>query len=601
MSKIKFLIAILILTFTISCGQQKRYVSYKVKKGETMRDIAKRLNMKTRDLLRINPNVKRRPSENTVIFIPNNKNFKTENSYKKEIEENTKNSSLNTTEVTKKLYEYKTHIVQPKETVYGLTRRYNITKKELIELNPEYPELKNNKLSIGNILKVGKIKREIPISLKDDLDNYITHKVNPKETVFSLTRFYNISKDDLVSLNPHLPELIYNKLNIGDILKIRLKDEKIDLNSNNNTIYEDNIDINKTIELAIMLPFKANEYNSVNSYKIFKGKNGILPNMVTDFYMGAEIAIDSLIKQGINVKTDVFDTGNRDKNISKILSNNNLNTKDVIIGPFYSKQVEMLANNVKTPVIFPHFSNHQDKFSSSKLIKTVPDIKTKINKLIEFLKSNYERETIFIVGDGKSASNLQINKIVKELKTHDPLSNINVLKSENGYIKRENFTDRMKPESNCWIIITSDDAITVSDVLNSMIALPKGINIRVFTADKNKAYDKIDNNKLGQIQFTYVTNTFVDNSDELTKIFNKKYKKKNNSLPSEYAIKGFDITYDILMRLASGNSLYKTFKQGASLRTANKFNYEKKTFGSTNNKGVFIVKYNKDLSLTRLE
>ena len=54
-----------------SCGQQKKYISYSVKKGETMKVIAKRLDMKTRDLLRLNPDVGRRPKPNTVIIIPN--------------------------------------------------------------------------------------------------------------------------------------------------------------------------------------------------------------------------------------------------------------------------------------------------------------------------------------------------------------------------------------------------------------------------------------------------------------------------------------------------------------------------------------------------
>ena len=71
MKKLQFLLLICILTFTVSCGQQKRYVSYKIQKGETMRDIANRLDMKTKDLLRLNPDVGRRPDANTVIVIPN--------------------------------------------------------------------------------------------------------------------------------------------------------------------------------------------------------------------------------------------------------------------------------------------------------------------------------------------------------------------------------------------------------------------------------------------------------------------------------------------------------------------------------------------------
>lgn len=605
MNRVKFLVVIFILTFSVSCGQQKRYISYKVKQGESMRDIAKRLDMKTRDLLRLNPDVGRRPSANTVIIIPNGKMTtktvtqpsepKVKDVTTEKIEQKT-----DTVKVEKIITTYKTHIAQPKETVYSLTKKYGISKAELIKLNPEYPNLKNNKLSIGDTLKVKAIETKTLVPLEEDLKGYLTHKVKPKETIYSLTRFYNVSKDELVALNTHLPNLKNDMLGINDILKIRPIKEK-ESGSKSNLIYQDLMEIGRTVKLALLLPFKSKEYNSVNAVDIFRGKKGRVANMVTDFYMGAEIAVDSLTKQGIDVQVKVFDTGNRGKNVPTILANNNLNENDVIIGPFYSNQANVVANRVSIPVVFPHFSNKQNTFSSSKLIKTSPNIKAHTNELIAYLKGKYNGETIFVVGDGKSKSNAQINSIVSGLRSHNQITNINILKPLNGYIKKERFTDKMKPKTHCWVILTSDDKVAVADALNSMITLPKDVTAQVFAINKNSAYDNIDNNKLANIGFTYVTNTFTNDSDKLTAIFDRKYKRKNNSLPSEYATKGFDITYDILTRLASGNKLNKTFKEGTSIRVSNKFNYNKKTFGSTDNNGLFIVQYNKDLSLKRLQ
>ena len=49
-----------------------------------------------------------------------------------------------------------------------------------------------------------------------------------------------------------------------------------------------------------------------------------------------------------------------------------------------------------------------------------------------------------------------------------------------------------------------------------------------------------------------MSDEFVDEASPSTQLFNTQYLKKNNALPSFYATKAFDITYDILMRLASG-------------------------------------------------
>jgi len=189
MNKIKFLVFIFFLTFAISCSQQKRYVTYKVKEGETMRDIAKRLDMRTKDLLKLNPDVGRKPNVNTTITIPNPEAKKAtkvvEVVKEKEDEivtpiEDTVTDALpiatdsiavvDTLKVARVRYEYRTHTVAPKETVYALTKKYNISKDELLKLNPEFPTLRNNELSIGQVLKVEAKEIKTFISLEESIE-----------------------------------------------------------------------------------------------------------------------------------------------------------------------------------------------------------------------------------------------------------------------------------------------------------------------------------------------------------------------------------------------------------------------------------------------
>ena len=131
-----------------------------------MRVIAKRHNLKTKDLLRLNPDIGRKPKANTVIIIPNTENLK--------ITEST-NISTNTekTEIT----------TAPVETT--------VEKIETIVIDNELEELKKS---------------------------FVVHKVKPKETIYGLTRFYNISKEELFILNPSVEE---EGLKIDQIIKIR--------------------------------------------------------------------------------------------------------------------------------------------------------------------------------------------------------------------------------------------------------------------------------------------------------------------------------------------------------------------------------------------
>ncbi len=612
MKKLQFLILTGILTISISCGQQKRYVSYKVKDGETMSDIAERLDMDSQDLLRLNPDVGKNPSPNTVIVIPNPKikngnssATSNDNGYavieeKEEIttdpqtekEEKEEETVFQTTVISG----YETHTVEAGETVYRITKQYGISKDDLIELNPDHPELKDNKLSIGQVLNVKAIEKTVAIDKKDVEDQYLTHTVQSKETVYGITRFYNISKEDLVRLNPEFPEIKDNQLSIGQLLKIKLKEdvEKGETLS----FYRDSIQDNASINLALLLPFRTEKYDTLSAKKIFKNR---LANLVTDFYMGAEMAIDSLRNQGVNINTLVFDTGTKGKNVSSIIENDELENQDVIIGPFYSEKATKVAKATNGIVIFPHFSTKQNSLTASKIVKSSPDKELYTKFLTSYLKNVYKGENIFIVSDDSKDSKSIANSISSSLKKHDSISKVHILKPEKGYIKRERFTGKMNENQDNWVIIATEDNVVIKDALNSMIGLPDNMKVQVFTANKNKVYDNIDNNKLANINFTYVSDSYADESSDEVQAFYKKFKNINNTLPSSYAVKGFDVTYDVLMRLASGNKLSETFKEGVSLRVENKFDYHKKTFGSPENRGLFIVKYNPDLSLKRLK
>ncbi|CAM1373835.1 amino acid ABC transporter substrate-binding protein [Tenacibaculum xiamenense] len=612
MKKLQFLILTGILTISISCGQQKRYVSYKVKDGETMNDIAERLDMDSKDLLRLNPDVGKNPSPNTIIVIPNPK-IKDRNSSNTSgndsyaiIEEKNNSTNDTVTETSEEKQEtefkttiisgYETHTVEAGETVYRITKQYGISKDELIKLNPNHSELKNNTLSIGQVLNVKAIEETVTLDEEEIKNRYLTHTVQSKETVYGITRFYNISKDDLIRLNPEFPEIKNNQLSIGQLLKIK-PIEEIEKGVNL-SLYKDSIEDNSTINLALLLPFRTEKYDTLSSKRIFKNR---LANLVTDFYMGAEMAIDSLRNQGVIINTSVFDTGTKGKNISAIIANDELENQDAIIGPFYSEKATKVAKSTNGIVVFPHYSNKQKSLTTSKIVKTSPDKSSYSEFLTSYLKGVYKGENIFIVGDNSKYSKEAISSISTSLKNHDSISKVHILKPDDGYIKRERFTKKMNHEQHNWVIIATKNSVAIKDALNSMIGLPDNMTVQVFTAIKNEVYDNIDNNKLANVNFTYVSDIFADESSEEVQVFYKKFKSLNNTLPSSYAIKGFDVTYDILMRIASGNNISKTFKEGVSLRVENKFDYHKRTFGSAENRGLFIVKYNQDLSLKRLK
>lgn len=119
----------------------------------------------------------------------------------------------------------KTHTVQPKETVYGISKKYNISQDELKNANPF---LKTRELQIGDILTIpskskpddGELitKNYTPedVYIPKEDNRFLFLEIQPKQTIYSLTKEYNISEAALKSLNPQLE----HGLKAGDIIRI---------------------------------------------------------------------------------------------------------------------------------------------------------------------------------------------------------------------------------------------------------------------------------------------------------------------------------------------------------------------------------------------
>jgi len=537
-----------------SCGQQRKYISYTVKQGETMKDIAKKLDIKTKDLLRLNPDVGRRPDANTIIIIPNKQFVKEQD---KEVVDNTITTPIDSLDVEKK-----------------------------------------------------------EIDLEELKKNFVIHKVKKGDTFYNLTRFYNVSEQELRDLNPELSE----GLKLEMILKVKPVEDEEEI-----VIYQDTIQENASVRLAMLLPFRAVEYDTIEAKDIFK--TNALANITTDLYLGALLAVDSLRNQGVEVELSLFDTGRKNTKIDSILSVTDFSGIDAIVGPLYSEEVPKVANIARVPVVFPVFSRNQESFRSSKIIKTYADKDVHQEALLDHILETYTSENILIIGDSTATSIRNSENIKARLLQHDSIQEATIIHPNLGYIRKDIIINALKAEVGNWVILSTDQGVIASDVVNSLISLPtedpeeeeddekkkkksdepemqilpEDTVIKIFAFDKSNKFDRIDNNKLAKLGFTYTSDVFIDEDSPEVKIFNKQYEMKNKALPSYYATKGFDIVYDTAIRLASGEGLKSTFKRGVSYRLESKFDYSRMLFSTSSNNGIFIIQYNPDLTLTRLK
>ncbi len=119
----------------------------------------------------------------------------------------------------------KSHTVVKGDTPYNIAKKYGLTIDELVKLNPS---VKDGKLAIGEVLKLNNDKaaasKPKTAAVPKTVNNAQLGKIvlQPKQTIYGITKQYRISETDLRKLNPELD----SHMRIGDEISLPLESIK---------------------------------------------------------------------------------------------------------------------------------------------------------------------------------------------------------------------------------------------------------------------------------------------------------------------------------------------------------------------------------------
>jgi hypothetical protein len=125
------------------------------------------------------------------------------------------------------------------------------------------------------------------------------------------------------------------------------------------------------------------------------------------------------------------------------------------------------------------------------------------------------------------------------------------------------------------------------------------IQLVIIEPNETLDFEEVSMKRLTILKLLYPSLTRENNSIEATH-FEKKYKDLNKVFPSQYAVRGFDVTFDTLMRITQNASFVSSADQIKSEQIESKFEYVKKGTEGFINKGVYILEYQDDLSVKQV-
>ena len=494
-----------------------------------------------------------------------------------------------------------THEVVAKETAYGISQQYGITIADLEKQNPSIIE----GLQIGQILEIvvanATNKADIPVSIppvstviassipSKKPTTYANYEVKPKETIYSLTQYFDLTEAELIQLNPEL----IDGLKIGMVLKVPAKGALTYTTSSTFKDLTKSIDKSKKRQLVMLLPFNASKIkgDSVTSIDA-RLKSDAFLNMTLDFYAGALIAIDSAKTLGLNIDVKIYDSqeSKASSAVDALYKGNKLSGADVIIGPFYQQYAEKTAallSKDSIPVISP--LSKETVSPVANLYQATPPAAFTKKKLMDFMSA--KSSNIIMVSSPKKAANRDFVR-----KNYPNVRFVDL--SENGSLSAENLRAMLIKGKMNYVILDSEKTRMILSTTNVLQSEMSSYDLQLVLLELNETLDfeEISMRRLTNLKMMYPSLIRENLSDPAT-IFENSFKRQNGILPSQYAVRGFDVTFDTMLRMSQEKGFIQSAKDDKTEQVESKFEYTAKKSEGYINQGVYVLHYNEDLTI----
>lgn len=515
---------------------------------------------------------------------------------------------------------YYIHKVEKGQSLYAISKLYETDINGILSENQEA----TNGLKTGQDLKiliapyVSKIFT--PIILDTTIYQY--HKVQKGETIYAITKKYNIDEQKLKTFNPTITigikegdnliisEKKINKTNSTTAINTTATVKSPSLTSVKSTTVsvslvtlKDTLKFNKPKKIAynlgLLLPFKLDQLEVINIDELAKNKNGF-PNsqsLAIDFYAGFKKIVDSLSSKDFDLKITLFDVDEQDSaKIESICKSNEFKQLDVVFGPLYASVFKTVAKYTKLyniPTISPLTQQNKILFSNPLVSKFTPSQVTLIESLADYCSDSLSVSSNVILVNTTAKDLAYLNTFKQryalnlKLKNKSLKDSLTIAKGIAG-VKGA----YVMGKKNIVIVLTNNQ-VYLQDFITQLYVSSDKKDVVLMGFNNVANIDNLDQGYLNELHFHFASNNAIDYTNSSVQQLVKHYQEIYFSDPSEYYFDGFDIGNYYLTNLKNQgpNFFLNLDKYPASgVGCGFKF-YRPDAETGFENRAVFIFKY----------
>lgn len=530
------------------------------------------------------------------------------------------------------------HEVQSGETLYSIARQYNVTVASLLQINPgldadhimagqninvpagaqksvaapvtQQPVQPVQQQSVQPVQQqsiqqkvLQQVRQQVQAQAQQGVEvpptpnrpRYKTlHEVKKKETLYSISRQYGVTVDQLVDANPDLKK---GKLKKGVVLNIPYTtEENAQYQAEQQKVIEEEskpkVTMYPTIKVAVILPFSK-----------FETKVSVESQKMINLYQGFLLAVDSLKQRGCNVEVFAYDEVSPATPVSSILQRAEMKDMQLIVGPIRQWNVKSVADfahqngiahvvplSNELALVNEHPTTFQVNAHNSLLYNQVYNRFSLIHKdhNIIFVSMNDRADNMSYITDFKK--DLDAKGIKYSSATVSDLATVR---------------DALKTGGNNVIIPTSSSASAFETLCKKLdgLDLTSEYTVQLFGFPEWQTFAGKYEKYLGKYQCQFFTSFYSNGASSRIQQFNGRFRRwfnqdQYNSFP-KYGELGYDIGAYFIKGLHDfGSAFYENLHNYSYISMEFPMVFEKKNeWSGYQNRSIMIVTHRADGSV----
>ncbi|MBS1510454.1 MAG: hypothetical protein JST86_06430 [Bacteroidetes bacterium] len=309
-----------------------------------------------------------------------------------------------------------------------------------------------------------------------------------------------------------------------------------------------------SIKVGIFAPVYLDSlFGSGNSFRYKQGlPKAYAPGI--EFVQGAAVALDSMLLDSADADVTFYDTRSASLPLTTLIKANKLDSLNLIIGAVKDqdyKQLSDFALQKKIPFISAIYPNDGGITDNPYTLIANSTLKAHCEAIYSYLLQNHGTDLIFLCRK-KGFQEDRVAGYFKALNEQDgkPLLNIKTINTDTT-ISLATLKSKLDSNRNCVLIGGSLDETFAATLASGCYYMhEKNYPVTLIGMPNWETFASLKKDDFDGFPVYYTTPYFNAKTDDFSKMLNTAYLKIYKIKPSDYAYKGFEMTYVFLKLLA---------------------------------------------------